>query len=126
MTSDFASPPPPARAPSVVFWYKVYVVANVVMYLVIAALLAAVAIFATESFREEIGPSVLLLGMAGACGILAIAYFASLFFPRRPWAWVYDLVVICLGFTGCFTLPFSIVLLVFWIKPEAKSWFGTN
>ena len=116
----------PPSAPPVVFWFKVYVVMNAVMYLVIAALLAAVAVFASGSFREEIGPAVLLLGIAGACVFFAIAYLASLFFPRRPWSWVYDLVVICLGFTGCLTLPFSVALLVFWIRPDVKAWFGTS
>lgn len=124
MTIDIS--PVPRNAPGVVFWYKVYVVGNALMFFAIAALLAAVGVFAPASFRDEIGPAMLLFAMAGVCVFFAFAYLVSIFFPRRPWAWIYDLVVICLGFTGCLTLPFSVALLLFWIKPEAKEWFGTS
>jgi len=124
MTVDF--PPTPPRQPGVVLWFKIYIGLNALMYIAIAGLLAALAILAPESLAEELGPAFLLLGIAGFCIILAVLYLVALFFPRRPWAWVYDLVLICLGFTGCLTIPFSIALLVFWIKPEAKHWFGTT
>jgi hypothetical protein len=119
MTADLTAAPP--KPPPVVFWYKVYVVFNVLMYLAVAAVIAAISLFASDSFKDELGPAMILIVMAGACGFFAIAYLVSLFFPRRPWAWVYDLV-----FTGCFTLPFSVALLIFWIKPEAKGWFGMS
>jgi len=122
MTIDISPSPP--KAPPVVLWYKVYVVVNVLMYLAVAALLGVIAVFAPDKLEHEVGPAIFLLVGAGACVLFAIAYSLSLFFPRRPWAWVCDLVVICLGFTGCFTLPFSVALLIFWIRPEAKSWFG--
>lgn len=124
MTVDFAPAPP--RQPGVVLWLKVYVVLNALLYLAVAGLLVALAVFAPESLAEELGPAVMLLAIAGFCILLAVVYLVTLFFPLRPWAWVYDLVLICLGFTGCLTLPFSIALLIFWIKPETKNWFGTS
>lgn len=124
MTIDIS--PSPATAPPVVLWFKVYVVVNVLIYLGVAALLGVIATFAPRMLEHEVGPAIFLLAGAGVCVLGAIAYSLSLFFPRRPWAWVYDLVVICLGFTGCLTLPFSIALLIFWIRPEAKRWFGTS
>lgn len=124
MSTEFSPAPP--RAPQVVFWYKVYVALNALLYLAITAILAAIGIFAPGALEDELGPAILLFVMAGACTFFALAYLVSLGFPRRPWAWVYDLVVICIGFTGCFTLPFSVALLIFWIKPEVKSWFGVT
>jgi hypothetical protein len=52
------------------------------------------------------------------------AFAASLFLKARPWVWVYDLVLIAFGFTGCLTLPFAIALLIYWLKPETKAYFG--
>ena len=124
MTVDFAAPSP--RQPGVVLWFKVYLVLNALMYIAVAGLLGAIALLAPDFLEEELGPAVLLLAIAGFCVLLAIVYLVALFFPLRQWAWVYDLVLICLGFTGCLTLPFSIALLIFWIKPEVKNWFGTT
>ena len=42
----------------------------------------------------------------------------------RPWVWTYDLVVICFGFTSACFFPFCIPLLIFWLKPPVKEWFG--
>lgn len=124
MTVDFAPPQP--RQPGVVLWLKVYIVLNALMYLAVAGVLVALAVFAPESLAEELGPAILLLAIAGFCVLLAVVYLAALAFPLRPWAWAYDIVLICLGFTGCLTLPFAIALLIFWIKPEVKNWFGTS
>jgi hypothetical protein len=38
--------------------------------------------------------------------------------------WVYDIVLICLGMTSVCCMPVTIPLLIFWIKPDAKAWFG--
>jgi hypothetical protein len=46
------------------------------------------------------------------------------FLPAKPWAWVYGLVLIAIGFTSCCCIPFSVPLLVYWIKPETRAHFG--
>jgi hypothetical protein len=38
--------------------------------------------------------------------------------------WVYDLVVICVGMTSFCCMPVCIPLLIFWIKPEVRAYFG--
>lgn len=43
-----------------------------------------------------------------------------------PWLWTYDLVIICLGMTSTCILPASIPLLIFWLKPETKRYFGKS
>jgi hypothetical protein len=62
---------------------------------------------------------VLGLGLFGAC-------LLPLILRPRPWLWTYDLVVICLGMTSACILPASIPLLIFWLKPEAKRYFGKS
>ena len=42
-----------------------------------------------------------------------------IFLPRKPWVWIYSLIIIGLGMTGC-CLPACIPILIFWIKPEVQ------
>ena len=57
---------------------------------------------------------------------LAVASLAPFVLPRRPWVWVYDMVIICVGMPTGWLLPFSVPLLVFWLKPEVKAWFDQD
>ena len=69
-------------------------------------------------------PPKLLGGIYSCLGFaLTIPVIAAFFLPNKPWVWVYHLVMICVGMTGC-TVVFSIPLLIFWLKPEVKAWFG--
>jgi hypothetical protein len=43
--------------------------------------------------------------------------------PYKPWGWPVGLIAICLGFSTC-TAPVSLLLLVWWLKPETKAAFG--
>jgi hypothetical protein len=61
-----------------------------------------------------------------SAGLFFVVCLLPLICRPRPWLWVYDLVVICIGFTsGCFW-PICIPLLIFWIKPEVKQYFGKS
>ena len=67
----------------------------------------------------------LLGGIMFFMGIaLAIPFLIGVFLPRKPWAWVYGLVLICIGLTSVCCLPVTIPLLIHWIKPETKYYFG--
>jgi hypothetical protein len=58
-------------------------------------------------------------------GLLFCAPFVTgIFLPRKSWAWIFGLVLICIGLTSACLLPFCIPLLIFWIKPETKTYFG--
>jgi len=58
--------------------------------------------------------------------LLTIPFAAGPFLPREPWAWIFGLVLICIGLGSACCLPFTIPLLIFWLKPETKSYFGRN
>jgi len=55
---------------------------------------------------------------------LLIACSLPLLLRPRPWLWTYDLVIICLGMTSACFLIFAIPLLLAWLKPQTKSYFG--
>ncbi len=56
--------------------------------------------------------------------LLAIPYAAAPFLPKKPWAWIYHLVLIGVGFTSVCCLPVTIPLLLEWLKPDVKRFFG--
>lgn len=109
--------------PGVIPWFKAYAAFLALLYLAVIAFGVFVATHpaemeVSEEFGRVFGLTIAALGLAFALG-----FAAGLFLPRRPWAWVYGLVLICIGLNGC-TLPFSAALLFFWIRPDAQAWFG--
>jgi len=126
------APPPPvgpvtANPPRVLLWQKVYCVAMAVVYLLCAALGLAFMLFresladAKTTATEHLFVGALLLAVALP---LTAAYAAGPFLPRRPWAWVYHIVLIGLSMTSCACLPIALPLLVFWIGPRVQAWYG--
>lgn len=115
----------PALRPEVVSWFKVYAAAMALLYALV--LLFAAAVILMGVFAEDIDPvEMAFLGviMGGLGFVLMVAFAAALFLPQRPWVWVYDLVLIAIGLTSCVTMIATIPLLIYWIKPETRAWFG--
>jgi len=118
------TPPPP-----VLPWYRAYCALMAVMYLVVAG--GGVFVAAANQSLAAGDPStspteMLLIGVI--CVVMGLAlvvpFVVALFLPRKPWVWIYHLVLICLGMTSACCLPATVPLLIFWIKPETKGWFG--
>ena len=99
-----------------------------VVYLLVGVFGATILIIGPEQFQtsRQDADGLLVQGVVFVfLGLLLLVPFAAApFLPRRPWVWVYDLVLICLGLTSCACLPITIPLLIFWLKPETKVWFG--
>lgn len=111
--------------PAVVRWFYVYCVVLCVLYLVVAA--CCLPFFLIEPAELDMGKTeaVLMGVMMLVMGLFFFVLFLMPFFlPRRPWVWVFDLVLICIGMTSACFLLASIPLLLFWLKPETKAWFG--
>ena len=117
--------PDPSRRPAVWSWFVAYCVVMAVIYLLVCAagvffLAADPAALATEPAEAKLmGVVMLALGL-----VLAVPFAAAPFLPRRPWVWVYGIVLIALGMTSVCTLPAAIPLLVYWINDETKAYFG--
>jgi hypothetical protein len=48
----------------------------------------------------------------------------ALLLPPRPWTWIYHLVIICFGMTSACCIPMCVPLVIFWLKPDTKAYFG--
>lgn len=95
------------------------------IYLAVAA--ASLIFFLVDPVELEMerGAAILVGVMMLVMGVALFGAFALPFFlPARPWVWVYDLVMICLGLTSACLLPFCVPLLIFWIKPATQRYFG--
>ncbi len=103
--------------PKVIIWFKVYAILLSLIYF----------------FMVIISPIFLLSGESGfilglfiiiLCFPLFIISILPVFLPRRPWVWVYSLIIIGIGMTSACCLPASLPLLIFWLKPEVKRFYG--
>jgi hypothetical protein len=113
--------------PPVLVWYRVYAAAMALLYLLCVLGGAAFLVFRDQLADRETPPeAVIIYGviLAGMGLVFAIAYLAAFFLPRARWAWIYHLVMICIGLTSCCTIPASVPLLIFWLKPETQDYFG--
>jgi drug/metabolite transporter (DMT)-like permease len=118
-------PPAGQVTPPVWKWYIAYCVAMAVGFLFLAIM--GVVFFFVDPAELDMSPgearlmsiTFVVLGLA-----LMAPYAAAPFLPRRRWGWVVGIVLICLGMTSTCCLPFSIALLIFWIRPENKAFFG--
>jgi hypothetical protein len=123
MTPDTAINQPP----KVLLWFKIYCGFLCLLYLALVAF-SLFFFFADPSDTElsEIearitGVLMLVIGVA-----LFVVCLLPLILTPRPWLWTFDLVVICLGMTSACFLPACIPLLIFWLKPETKRYFGKS
>jgi drug/metabolite transporter (DMT)-like permease len=112
------------RTPPVYTWFVVYCILMALGYLFLAVM--GVVFFFTEPDREMSAAEQKL--MSSVFLILGLAFFVAYalppFLPRKSWVWVFGLVLICLGLSSACCLPVCIPLLIFWLKPEMKAFYG--
>jgi hypothetical protein len=122
---DFASKPLPRRIsnpnPAVLKWQMVYLTLMVLLYSALAV--GSIVLFA---FAERIAESdketdpVMIQFMAIFYGLFALAFATihavGLFWRRGTGGWIYQIVLIALGLSQCWTWPATIPLLIYWIK----------
>lgn len=116
---------PSQPQPPVLTWYRVYCVLMALLYLVFVAagIFFIIAAPADRDMSAEearlLGGIMLFMGIA-----LTVPFLIGAFLPRKSWAWVFGLVLICIGLTSVCCLPITVPLLIHWIKPETKFYFG--
>ncbi len=105
-------------------WYRIY--SGCLLFASVVIICAGVYVFTappgapgTTEEGQTVGAVLyIILG-----SITAVLYSIALFSPRKPWSWVFGVVLLAIGIvTFCF-LP-SLVLLIFWSKPETRAFFG--
>lgn len=107
------------------FWFRVYCISLAIVYLLVTILGVFLAVSQPQT-REYNSNEIFFIGIIYAVlGIVLFIPFAvAPLLPRRPWVWIYGIVLIAIGMTSGCCLPFCIPLLIFWIKPETKAIFG--
>ena len=105
-------------------WFVAYCVLMALMYLATAVM--GIVFLVTEPDREMSEAEARIMGVVMI--ILGLVFFTPYalapFFPRKSWAWVFGLVLICIGLTSLCCLPVCIPLLLQWLKPEMKAFYG--
>ena len=108
-------------------WYRVYCGALTVLYLLFAVGGAALAILQPPLDNQSPQETLIMGAIYGALGAIFFVVFAvALFLPRKPYNWIVGIVMMAFGMTSCCFWPFLIPLLIYWVKPETKAYFGRN
>ncbi len=71
---------------------------------------------------EMMGRAMLPIGL---CLVLSIPVAIAFTLKPSPGSWIYHIVIICLGLSGC-TLPISVLLLIYWFQPRTQAYFGRS
>src|SRR5919205_60044 len=113
------------QKPPVWGWYVAFCVAMAVMWLTLV-IMGLSFILSDRSNREMSQQDAQVMGLIFIVlgGALTLLYAAAPFLPRRKWAWVLGLVLIVLSMSGTCCLPAAIPLIIWWVKPETKEYFG--
>lgn len=106
-------------------WYRIYTGFMALLYLAVAAM-GLFLVFAGSTFEGQKPEDAIIAGVVyGSFGLLfGIVYAVATFLPRRPYNWIVGIVAIGVGLTSCCFLPATVPLLIFWLKPETKAYFG--
>ena len=97
------------------------------LYFLVALMGAGLFLFSDEIVDPDVDEMELkIMGCVyGVVGLgLAVLFLVGAFVPRRPWGWIYSVILIGLGLTSCCLLPATIPLLIYWIKPEVKQYYN--
>ena len=125
MTRETSPEMPGQTPPPVIGWFKVYtgVMTGIYVLCVLGApLLFWIGMKTHTDERAVLMIQGAILFLVGA--VFAVAFALPFFLARKPWVWIYNLVLICIGMTSCCILPAAVPLLIYWIKPDVKLWFN--
>lgn len=113
-----------SATPAVYTWFVVYCILMALLYLTTAVM--GIALMFAEPGRDMSATEAKI--MASLFLIIGLMFFVPYalapFLPRKSWVWVFGLVLICIGLTSFCCLPICIPLLIFWLKPEMKEFYG--
>ena len=110
--------------PPVYKWFVVYCVCMALLYLTMAAVGVGFLFMEPDRDMSEAEAKVMGVLMLVFGLVFCVPYASVPFLPRKSWVWILGLVLICIGLTSACCLPASIPLLIFWIKPEMKAFYG--
>ena len=110
--------------PAVYPWFVAYCILMALLYVATAAM--GIMFMFVEPDQEMSATEAKVMGTIMVIVGLAffVPYAIAPFLPRKSWVWIFGLVLICIGLTSACCLPACIPLLIFWLKPEMKAFYG--
>jgi hypothetical protein len=117
------------RAPEGVTYFRIYAIIMIVIN-ALAALAGLVLMF-LPLFSPKASPGdteawIIGLLYGGVGTVFCVPFIIALFGGRRPWVHTLGTVMIALAMTQICCLPILIPLLITWLKPETKRWYGAT
>lgn len=109
------------------FWYRM-LCSVIVVGGIFWAIVGLMAILGSYSQNTENPASAFNGGlfMLLSGGIPALLYLLGVIFPPRSWSWIFGILLLILALVSCAFAPFAIALIIFWMKPETRRFFGRN
>jgi hypothetical protein len=118
-----------SEPPAIITWQHRYCVLMALLYVLCIGLGIVMIVFrneaadASQSVAELLFMGIALIGLGA---VLALVYAVAPFLRPAPWLWTFHLVLIAFGMTSLCCLPVCIPLLIGWIKPETRQYFGKS
>lgn len=110
--------------PPVYTWYVVYCVLMALLYVFVLLMGIAFLFIEPDQDMSEMEAKVMGVMFIIIGVVLVVPYAIAPFLPRKSWVWIFGLVLICIGLTSACCLPVCIPLLIHWLKPEMKAFYG--
>ena len=112
--------------PPVYKWYVAYCVTMALLY--VSLIVMGIVFMFIEPDRDMSAAEAKVMSVVFIIfGLLfSVPFAAAPFLPRKSWVWVYGIVLISIGLSSACCLPVCLPLLLFWLKPEMKAFYGRN
>lgn len=112
------------QTPPVYRWFVAYCMLMALLYLATAVMGIAFMFVEPEADMSAAEQRIMSVVFLVVGLVFFVPFAAAPFLPRQSWVWVFGLVLICLGLSSACCLPVGIPLLIFWLKPEMKAYYG--
>ena len=110
--------------PPVHTWFVVYCILMALLYLSLIPMGIMFLLIQPDQDMSEMEARVMGIAFIIVGPVFSVPYAVAPFLPRKSWVWVLGLVLICIGLTSACCLPVCIPLLIYWLKPEMKTFYG--
>ncbi len=108
-------------------WYCAFAIMMSLIYLVVSGFGIFMLVMPEElglTSTDEIEARIQGFILVAVSLPFAIVFAVAPLLPKKPWAWMFHVVLICLCASSCACALFCIPLLIHWMKPETKAFFG--
>jgi len=124
LSREYSYEPPNEIGRKTFFWYRVYCGALAALYALVAGMGLFISFMAPGMGAEATENMFLGLAYAVIGTIFFAVFLVASTLPPKPYNWIVGIVMIAIGMTSCCMWPAVIPLLIYWIKPETREFFG--